>query len=98
MRIGQSTNEHGTPVAEYQCESCGQTFTVCPAPAANEDDAWSGCQMEECESYDPARDLDKAIEEGRVRQVDLPNGKIRLIPFQVIEGGRDSKQPEGDEL
>ena len=31
MRLRETTNEYGTPVVEYRCETCGETFTVCPA-------------------------------------------------------------------
>lgn len=87
MRLRATTNEYGTPVAEYRCEACGELFTVCPMPAADEDDQWTGCTAPECASYDESRDVDKWFDEGRVRAIPTGNGKSRLVPFRVIEGG-----------
>lgn len=83
MRLRETTNEYGTPVAEYRCENCGELFTVCPMPAANEDEYWNGCTAPNCASYDPTRDIDKWFDEGRV----IRRGR-RLVPIRVIAGGQ----------
>ena len=70
MRLREITNEHGTPVVEYRCETCGETFTICPAPKASEDDQWTGCMATTCASYDPARDADKLFDDGDVISFD----------------------------
>ena len=64
-KIGESTNEFGTPVSVHTCEDCGSEFTVCP-PA---DDNWGGCQVENCRSYDFNRDADRLFDRGDERIV-----------------------------
>ena len=66
MRLRATANEYGTPVVEYGCETCGETFTVCPAPEPAEDGQWTGCQAATCASYDPARDADRFFDDGDV--------------------------------
>jgi hypothetical protein len=88
-RIRETANEYGTKVAEYRCTSCGALFTVCPAPTANEDEYWTGCTAPECGSYDPKRDIDKWFDEGRVRSIDNGDGSKRLVPYRVIDGGKE---------
>lgn len=86
MRLRETTNEYGTPVVEYRCESCGETFTVCPAPEPEKDDQWTGCMATTCASYDGSRDAMKWLDEGRVRAIHTDKG-VRVVPFHVIEGG-----------
>lgn len=90
MRLRETTNEYGTPVVEYRCGFCGELYTVCPAPDAEQDALWEadGCLGRECASYDPARDIDKWFEEGRVRSIENPDGSRRLVPYRVIDGGK----------
>lgn len=88
MRLRETTNEYGTPVIEYRCETCGETFTICPAPALENDDQWAGCMAPTCASYDPARDVDKWFDEGRVRAIPNGDGSSRLVPYRVIDGGK----------
>jgi hypothetical protein len=66
MRLRQTTNEYGTSVVEYRCETCGELFTICPAPDPEEDEQWTGCMAPTCASYDPARDADKLFDDGDV--------------------------------
>ncbi len=87
-RLRVTANEHGTPVVEYRCGECGETFTVCPAPSLAEDAHWAGSTAPECASYDPARDIDKWFDEGRVRSIPNGDGTSRLVPYRVIDGGR----------
>lgn len=87
MRLRETTNEYGTPVVEYRCETCDRTFTVCPAPTPENDVNWLGCLSTECASYNPARDVDKWFDEGRVRAIPTGNGKSRLVRYKVIDGG-----------
>ena len=68
-KIADTFNEYGTPVTMFLCESCNQTFTVCPAVEDHNLDQWSGCLGEGCGSYDPDRDADKLFDEGKVRRV-----------------------------
>lgn len=58
MKVRDDVNEYGTPITVFDCESCGQEFTVCPAVADDRLDQWSGCLQEDCPSYDPARDAE----------------------------------------
>lgn len=89
MRLGETLNEYGTPVVKYRCESCGEVFSVCPSPAPEDDGQWTGCMAPTCASYDPGRDVDKWFDEGRVRSIDNGDGSKRLVPYRLIEGGRD---------
>ena len=61
MRKGTRLNEYGTVVGVYECETCGEEFTVCPDPRKEE--GWEHYLSNECESYDPARDADKYFED-----------------------------------
>lgn len=88
MRVRKTNNEYGTPVVEYRCETCGELFTICPAPKPEQDDQWAGCLAPMCGSYDPSRDVDKWFEEGRVRAIAQGDGSSRLVPFRVIDGGQ----------
>jgi predicted molibdopterin-dependent oxidoreductase YjgC len=56
MFIEYDKNECGTDISRYQCESCGDTFTVCPVSRVH--DNWVNCLSEDCVSYDPSRDAD----------------------------------------
>ena len=87
-RVCETTNEYGTAVVEYRCESCGEPFTVCPAPDLDQDDQWAGCMAPECASSDPARDCDKWFDEGRLRVIPDGDGRSRLVHFRVIDGGK----------
>lgn len=59
-------NEHGTPVADFTCKTCGSTFTVTggvpegknPEEQAQWAEGWQNCLGPECPSYDPNRDVD----------------------------------------
>lgn len=87
MFLEVRSNEYGTPVDAYRCETCGEEFTVCPAHKDRScDDQWTGCQAPECASYDPGRDVDKWFDEGRVRVIPEADGRARLVPFRVIDG------------
>lgn len=67
MFVERTTNEYGTPVDRYKCETCGDVFTVCPAhDDRSEDDQWAGCLATICASYDPARDADRLFDDGNV--------------------------------
>lgn len=57
MKVRDDVNEYGTPITVFDCESCGQEFTVCPAAADDRLDHWRGCLDEGCPSYDPSRDV-----------------------------------------
>ena len=89
-RIGETLNEYGTPVAKYRCESCGEVFSVCPSPTPDEDEQWRGCLWDGCDSYDESRDIDNWFDEGRVRAIPMGDGKSRLVPLKVIDGGRNN--------
>lgn len=56
MFLRKTTNEYGTPVAEFKCDTCGTIYTICPQPENL--DNWQNCMAEGCESYDPSRDVD----------------------------------------
>jgi len=57
MKIDDSINEHGTPVSNHKCDTCGKEFTMCPA-IPDDNDQWPNCLDETCASYDPDRDID----------------------------------------
>lgn len=76
MYLRESTNDYGTPVSVFRCDSCGVEYTVCPALREDEraqEDA-DGCLSEECETYDPARDVDRLFDgaEGEAKISRLP--------------------------
>lgn len=67
MFVERTTNEYGTAVDAYQCDTCKDRFTVCPANEdRTRDDQWTGCLATICASYDPARDADKLFDDGNV--------------------------------
>lgn len=70
MKIRNDVNEYGTPIAVYWCDTCGEEYTVCPAP--ENDDAWQNCLSTECASYDPERDVDKLFDSDSDRIVREP--------------------------
>ena len=66
MYLGTIANSHGTPIDVHTCETCGDTFTVCPAGDRADDDQWRGCLSRACASYDPNRDADWFFDDGNV--------------------------------
>lgn len=60
-KIGDAINEYGVPITVFVCEYCGDEFTVVPAVGDERLDDWRGCLSEECESYDPMRDVDALL-------------------------------------
>lgn len=66
-----TVNEYGTVVYTAVCATCKREFSLCPPPK-NPDD-WRHCLSEDCASYDPARDVDKFLDEdGRIFRDDEP--------------------------
>ncbi len=53
MKTGEHTNEHGVRVTEHICEACGEPFTICPGI-----DDFPDCLGDDCDSYDPDREVD----------------------------------------
>ena len=49
-------NEYGVLVSHHVCDTCGQEYSICPAPSNYE--YWNNCLTEGCDSYDPHRDAD----------------------------------------
>ena len=58
MKLRDDINEFGTPITWFKCEYCSREFWVCPAVEDENLDYWRGCLWNECESYDPNRDVD----------------------------------------
>lgn len=56
LRNGE--NEYGTPVSYHRCDTCGGEFTVTPAVTPEKLDQWSNCLSEDCDSYEPMRDVE----------------------------------------
>ena len=56
--IKDVSNEYGTPIKVFNCEECGEDFSVCPSPDINKYQDWRWCLSETCSSYDPSRDAD----------------------------------------
>lgn len=54
-------NEHGVKIGVFKCDTCGDEFTVVPAPTKDRIDAgaWNGCLAPDCASYVPKRDFEK---------------------------------------
>jgi len=74
MRVGESTNEFGTPISVHVCDACGGRFTCCPAiPAGNPH--WENCLAVTCPSYDITRDIDLAWDLG------VAGGIVRSVPI-----------------
>lgn len=61
MKLFESFNEHGIPVAHYLCNCCNTCYAVTPAP--DKDDDWQACLAPDCESYDPSRDMDDLFDD-----------------------------------
>ncbi|KTR79125.1 hypothetical protein J2D78_01635 [Microbacterium maritypicum] len=51
-------NDHGVPTSVHRCDSCGQEFTVTPRVLEGIRDQWNECLSEDCDSYEPMRDVD----------------------------------------
>ena len=70
MFIDYATNEYGTTVSEHRCETCGETFTVCPSSGDDgprrDADRDGNCLTEDCASYDPTRDASIYFRAGMV--------------------------------
>lgn len=64
MKIAESVNDYGTPVSVHVCETCGNSFTLCPLVTDKESTKWPDCLAQECESYDEDRDVDKLFDDG----------------------------------
>ncbi len=88
MRLATTKNNYGVGVAHFRCGACGVLYTITPAPTAEDDILYGNCTGPECSSYDPARDVDKWFDEGRVRAVPNGDGTYRLVPYRVIQGGK----------
>lgn len=56
----QMVNEYGVSVFVNTCKTCGNKYTVTPAPKNIED--WQHCLDPSCGSYDESRDADKLFE------------------------------------
>ena len=61
MKTGNKKNEYGVAVSVHVCEYCGSEFTVTPAVSDDSLENWRGCLAPDCESYDPARDVDAML-------------------------------------
>ena len=80
MSVERTANEYGIAVDAYQCETCGDRFTVCPAnPDRSRDDEWTGCLAVTCGSYDPTRDADRLFDDGNVVSFDQRANPNRII-------------------
>lgn len=62
MHLETRPNEHDTPVAHFQCGTCGEPFTITPAPECFDD--WQNCLSPQCASYDTSRDVDHLFDDG----------------------------------
>lgn len=60
MKLFESMNEYGIPVAHFLCDRCGVYYSIAPAPT--DETGWNVCSVKPCASYDPARDLDHLFE------------------------------------
>ena len=63
MRLAEIPNEYGTGTTLYLCDSCGRSYTVCPAINPEKDANWNNCLAPDCGSYDPSRDMDKLFDD-----------------------------------
>ena len=68
-KLADTFNEYGTPVTLFRCDTCEETYTVCPAVADCDLHHWINCLAVNCASYDPALDVDQLFDEGRVYRV-----------------------------
>ncbi len=51
-KTGEHTNIHGVRVTEHICDTCGNTFTICPGI-----DDYPNCGDIDCTSYDPDTEM-----------------------------------------
>lgn len=59
-------NDYGTPTSVHRCDSCGQEFTVAPRVPEERWAEWGECLSEDCDSYDPMRDVELYLGLGMV--------------------------------
>lgn len=65
MKTGETLNDYGTVVSVHTCDTCGKKYTVCPAvdkPEVDNGGLYSNCMAEDCQSYDPAHDIDSVFD------------------------------------
>jgi hypothetical protein len=59
MYLGLGRNTYGTVVSKFECNTCGQPYTVCPSLEEINISNWQNCLEVGCNSYDTLRDADK---------------------------------------
>lgn len=59
MKLRDDVNEYGTAITWCLCPYCNKEYYVCPALTDDQLETWAdNCLMQECESYDPWRDVE----------------------------------------
>lgn len=56
--LRDSNNNHGTPTSVHRCDRCGGEFTVTPRVPEERRGEWNECLSEDCDSYEPMRDVE----------------------------------------
>ena len=51
-------NEYGTGTSLFECDTCGQPYTLTPAIKPENRGDWQNCMDMSCPSYDPHRDAE----------------------------------------
>ncbi len=81
---GYSDNKDGIRTSLHECDTCGVEFSLCPAIAPDEP-GWDNCLDDDCESYDPHRDMDILF----MTAAEIAREK-RIISIKKLQERRDS--------
>lgn len=82
--VRDERNAYGTEISRFQCETCGQEFTVCPKP--DQHSQWASCLARECASYDPARDADLLFDDGNVLSMNCRTCRVAVVRSPILKG------------
>lgn len=60
--LGLGDNEYGHPTAVHRCPTCHRPFAISPPQPTG---VIVGCEMPDCPTYNPQRDVMRLVREGR---------------------------------
>ena len=90
--LSYDKNEHGVKIGVFKCDTCGDEFTVVPAPTKDRIDAgaWNGCLAPDCASYVPKRDFEKTGGDKKLGVTwDVDGNEVSI----TRERGREKEEP-----
>ena len=82
MKLRDDVSEDGYAITWFKCDTCGQEYNICPAPAEDEQHLYNNCSAPGCDSYDPKRDLDILFMDNR----ELANhaDKVKAVDIKML--------------